>query len=278
MAYIVENSESEEDATDAAGRPDRVGKRRRTTLDGLCSCFETALSPESPPQRFDRDGVLSVFQQIGGGRDVIVGDAFELLAASLGWPSRPCQDFLVLLFFVHRHTPATVGSCFEFHCEPFIAAFEDFGVSSIPEFVKAAARTLRQCYFHGDFLSLDYHRFVFTYLLLWSRRSLSLEEVKYARTIPVAVAKHALIACAAQLSLYTMPFCAFLDQTNVLYLNMDQWMEFHHFTRVVAYPTLAFYNESDCWPCLLDDFVAWFKQTRNIASACFDETPMELER
>eukprot|EP00009_Paramoeba_aestuarina_P005341 CAMPEP_0201508110 /NCGR_PEP_ID=MMETSP0161_2-20130828/1561_1 /ASSEMBLY_ACC=CAM_ASM_000251 /TAXON_ID=180227 /ORGANISM="Neoparamoeba aestuarina, Strain SoJaBio B1-5/56/2" /LENGTH=209 /DNA_ID=CAMNT_0047902659 /DNA_START=172 /DNA_END=801 /DNA_ORIENTATION=- len=59
-------------------------------------------------------------------------------------------------------------------------------------------------------------------------------------------------------------FCLFLNETGVKVLNLDQWMSFLEFSKVIGSVEENFsgYDVNDPWPILLDDYVTWAREQR----------------
>jgi hypothetical protein len=204
---------------------------------------------------FNVDVSLEAFYHYSGGCDEIVEANMSRLASDLGWPQRGSGDFFLLLFaFQENSLSARQGvGVTSVDRQTWLHTFSDLGTSS----VKAAAVQMREWAkgaFQADATFPRFHRLTFTFLLVSGK---PLIHRNFARTLPASVAKQALIATVAPFSYFVHPFCAFLDETQTRVINFDQWLSFLTFCRSMRYPDLSNYRLMDCWPVLLDDFVAW---------------------
>ncbi|XP_045204486.1 DCN1-like protein 5 [Mercenaria mercenaria] len=60
-------------------------------------------------------------------------------------------------------------------------------------------------------------------------------------------------------------FHQYLDQSKYKVINKDQWCNILEFSRSI-FPDLTNYDEDGAWPVLLDEFVDWFKDQRQMSS------------
>ncbi|XP_060588995.1 DCN1-like protein 5 [Ruditapes philippinarum] len=60
-------------------------------------------------------------------------------------------------------------------------------------------------------------------------------------------------------------FHQYLDQSKYKVINKDQWCNILEFSRSI-FPDLTNYDEDGAWPVLLDEFVDWFKDQRQMNS------------
>lgn len=248
----------------------RHRKIRRTSMDNMRS-LSTAIEAID---RFDVDAVERLFFLASSGKQVIEGIDLQQLAVNLGWPSHGQADFLYLVFAVYTTTSAHSRSCLKLVKEGWIAAFAECRTSSMKGVARYVSHILEEAYGCGAYLYVDFHRFVFTFLLVAAR---GFSDRCFARTVLAADAKPALIATMQRLSKFVSPFVAYLDYAGIRVINMDQWMTFHSFTRVVQFPSLDGYVFDDCWPCLLDDFVDWSRQNDAFKYLVPARNPMESE-
>lgn len=191
------------------------------------------------------------------GAHEIDGEELSRVASRLGWPAACQPSFFYLLFAIYNATPAGHRSCSKIGRDGWVTAFRDCDTSTMDGVVRRTRALLDAAYASGSYLFVDFHRFVFTFLLTSAR---GYTERSFARTVQCGVAKAALMATLGHRSPFAMTFVAFLEATGVRSLNMDHWTTFHSFSRVVEFPTLIGYNFDDCWPCLLDDFVEWVRK------------------
>ncbi|KAH3831150.1 hypothetical protein DPMN_104412 [Dreissena polymorpha] len=60
-------------------------------------------------------------------------------------------------------------------------------------------------------------------------------------------------------------FHQYLDQSKYKVINKDQWCNILEFSRSIA-PDLSNYDEDGAWPVLLDEFVDWYRDQRQMLS------------
>ncbi|XP_052795758.1 DCN1-like protein 5 [Mya arenaria] len=60
-------------------------------------------------------------------------------------------------------------------------------------------------------------------------------------------------------------FHQYLDQSKYKVINKDQWCNILEFSRSI-FPDLSNYDEDGAWPVMLDEFVDWYKEQRQMSS------------
>jgi hypothetical protein len=211
------------------------------------------------------------------GGSVIADGDYAALAQHLGWPHTPRPHFLVLCYTNFVHTEKHARTSGQLNRAAFVAAMLAVGRDTLEGFTAAVWAWLSAAYRGNSAAYAEFHRFVFVLNLIEHSRlhqhQAKLGDAKeghmtnrfgtYCRAVPVKMLQHSLLVTLSQLSPFVHTFAQFLNESHVQQLNLDQWMNFTTFSRVVDYPSVANYADDDCWPCVYDDYVGWMR--RNVA-------------
>lgn len=97
------------------------------------------------------------------------------------------------------------------------------------------------------------YRFAFDFARDKDQRSMDIDTAKAMLTLLLG----------KKWSLFSQ-FHQYLDQSKYKVLNKDQWCNILEFSRSV-FPDLSNYDEDGAWPVLLDEFVDWLKEQRQMS-------------
>ena len=231
----------------------RCRKKRRRSLEHE-DFGELRAAATEAVDHYTIEGAIESFYKISNGEKIVAEQALRRFATSMGWPQEGREDFFLLLYGVDSHTKPEERTLMSLSINSWIAMMESLNASNIESAVLRLKDWARQAYKSHDQKFAQYHQLVFTYLLVTDR---PYPHRQFARTLNADVVKRALAATLGELSLFVHSFTQFLTDLGVKSINMDQWNSLLSFSLNIPYPTLEGYNPTDCWPVMIDDFVAW---------------------
>ena len=267
----------------AAERPDadeNTPKRHRAGGDGGSS--PSTHTPLTPVERWRvAEASGAKFDALAAPDTVLRGDALERLANTLGWPALGSPAFLVVAYGVYSLSSHGDRSVVELQRDAWIALHQDQGTADTSVAADRLWDSLRADYrapTRGCMRFLDFHKFVFFFLLVEQTRATAPQPAQaapsmhscvsphaqmfgtFCRAIPAANAKRGLIAALGQLSPFAFTFCAYLDAHSVRRINFDQWVNFVVFSRMHRLEMLlGTHSNDDSWSSLIDGYVDWLR-------------------